>query len=292
MNTLHTHLLFQEVQLHHDITLACEAGNISLLYELLYNGSRSSFSLPYATPGQNYCSISSIEAISYGKILDKVKSMGGFTPLHHACNRNHADMVNELLKLNVNINVSNDNNETPLHLAVYNGSMLIVEQLLDRGANINCVNIYNETPLLYASRRSKPALIRLLLERGADRTVKDNYGDAAEDHADDEPTRRAFLTQQVDQTGKLPYKLLLYIFQYLNAKDVCKSACVCGKWHRVSENPLIWSSLGIRRWELSLKSSLGFTTAPINLSYRPSNNRRPSKEKNSIITSENNKGKK
>ncbi len=59
--------------------------------------------------------------------------MGGFTPLHHACNRNHADMVNELLKLNVNINATNDNNETPLHLAVYNGSMLIVEQLLDRG---------------------------------------------------------------------------------------------------------------------------------------------------------------
>ena len=54
--------------------------------------------------------------------------MGGFTPLHHACNRDHADMVNELLKLNVNINATNDNNESPLHLAVYNGSMLIVEQ--------------------------------------------------------------------------------------------------------------------------------------------------------------------
>jgi hypothetical protein len=234
--------------------------------------------------------------------------MGGFTPLHHACNRNHADMVNELLKLNVNINATNDNNESPLHLAVYNGSMLIVEQLLDRGnhpffylfsftylliqgADINIVNIYKETPLLYASRRSKPALIRLLLERGADRTIKDSYGDTAEDHADDEPTKRAFLTQQVDQTGKLPYKLLLYIFQYLNAKDVCKAACVCGKWHRVSENPLIWSNLGIRRWELSLKSSLGFTTAPINLSYRPSNNRRPSKERNNIIN-DSNKGKK
>lgn len=145
------------------------------------------------------------------------------------------------------------------------------------------MNINNETPLLYASRRSKPALIRLLLERGADRTIKDNYGDTAEDHADNEPTKRAFLTQQVDQTGKLPYKLLLYIFQYLNAKDVCKAACVCGKWHRVSENPVIWSNLGIRRWELSLKSSLGFTTAAINLSYRPSNNRRPSKEKNNIV---------
>ena len=286
--------MLQEVQLHHDITLACETGNISLLYELLYNGSNSSFNSPSTMPGQMCSNISSSEAIHYGKVLDKVKSMGGFTPLHHACNRNHADMVNELLKLNVNINVNNDNNETPLHLAVYNGSMLIVEQLLDRGADINCVNIYNETPLLYASRRSKPALIRLLLERGADRSMKDSYGDAAEEHADDEPTRRAFLAQQVDQTGKLPYKLLLYIFQYLNAKDVCRAACVCGKWHRVSENPLIWSNLGIRRWELSLKSSLGFTTAPISLSYRPSNNRRPSKEKNNIINTNNehNKGKK
>ena len=30
----------------------------------------------------------------------------------------------------------------------------------------------------------------------------------------------------------LPYTELLLVFQFLDAKDICRAACVAGKWHR------------------------------------------------------------
>lgn len=216
--------------------------------------------------------------IERGVDLAAVKGMNGYSLLHYACNRGHATIVAELLRSHVPINVTNTSGETPLHLAVYSGNLLIVEQLLDMGANINATNEYNETPLFYAARKSFPVVVRLLLQRGADASVQDKYDEIAQEHASEAHTIRAFETQRIDQDSfMLPFNELLHVFKFLSAREVCRSACVSGKWHRVSESEEIWSSLGVRRWECALQSSLGFEVAPMT-SFRF---RRPSKDKGS-----------
>jgi len=214
--------------------------------------------------------------IDCGANLIAVRGMNGYSLLHHACNRGHGVIVSELLKLDFNINLKNDSGESPLHLAVYAGNLLIVEQLIDNGANINAANNYDETPLFYAARRSYPALVRMLLQRGADVHIQDQYGENAVDHANDKHTQAAFQTKAIEQLGNLHFntEFLVDVFKFLTPKEVCRSACVSGKWHRASESEIIWTLLGVRRWECALQSSLGFGLAPMS-TFRM---RKPSKD--------------
>lgn len=201
--------------------------------------------------------------------INKCKGLNGFTPLHHACNRGHAPIVNELLKAGMFANIKNDDGETPLHSAAYSGHMLIVEQLLDGGADVEAKNNYGETPLFYAARKGMPAVVRLLLQRGASVHTKDDIGETAEDHAVDKRTKAVLNTfHAVEPPSSMTYNNLLHMFRYLSAKDIGVAACVAGKWHRVSECQELWSRLKVRRWEFSLQSSLGFGPMPA-ASYRP-----------------------
>jgi hypothetical protein len=216
-----------------------------------------------------------------GASLKDCKGLHGFTPLHHACSRSQSAAVSILIKHGSNINEMNHAGESPLHLAAYAGNLLVVEQLLDCGASIDAVNNDGETALFYAARQAKPAVARLLLQRGANSDLKDTFGDLAVDQADDLRTKDVltnFGTVVVTESAQgsqskfnsLPYTELLHIFRFLSVKEVCRAAQVSGKWHRVSETEDIWRSLGIRRWELALQSSLGFETSAATAFARPS----------------------
>jgi hypothetical protein len=214
-----------------------------------------------------------------GKDVVHCKGLGGYTPLHHACNRGHALVAAELLRLNAAIDCRNDNGETPLHLAVYAGNILIVDQLLDFGADINAVNKEGETCLFYAARKSQPAIIRLLLQRGVDATIRDELGDVAEDQTVEKSTQKAFQSHLIVESASchpLQYSDLLRVLSYLNVHDTLRFACVCSKWHRVSAYEEVWQRLGVRRWELALQSSLGFAPTATMSFYRPT--RKSSKE--------------
>ena len=125
-----------------------------------------------------------------------------------------------------------------------------MEQLIDKGADINARNVNFETPLFYAARKNYPAAVRLLLQRGANSELKDKDGDRAFDHAADKRTIDSFDWQVVQSSSSIEisagekvscvagmpahfsHELLLRCIKYLNAKDVCRAACVSGKWHR------------------------------------------------------------
>jgi hypothetical protein len=47
------------------------------------------------------------------------------------------------------------------------------------------------------------------------------------------------------------------IFSYLPAHALCRAACVCGLWHGAAAHSSLWARLGLRRWELSLRTLLG-----------------------------------
>lgn len=216
------------------------------------------------------------------------RGLNGYTPLHHACNRGHALIAAELLRLNAIIDCKNDNGETPLHLAVYAGNILTVDQLLDFGADVNALNNEGESCLFYAARKGQPAIIRLLLQRGADATIMDTYDERAADQAKDSNTLKAFDTTNIVETSSHPlqYPDLLRIFSYLKVMDILRCACVSSKWHRASEYEEVWKRLGVRRWELALQSSLGFAPAATMSFFRPT--RKSSKGK--LLTTGSNGG--
>jgi hypothetical protein len=215
-----------------------------------------------------------------GKDVVNCRGLNGFTPLHHACNRGHALVAAELLRLNALIDSRNDNGETPLHLAVYAGNILIVDQLLDFGADVNARNKEGETCLFYAARKGQPAIIRLLLQRGADAAAHDDLGETAAEQAANANTAKAFQTQCAPESAghapSLQYSDLLRILSFLNVNDTLRCACVCSKWHRVTSYEEVWQRLGVRKWELALQNSLGFAPTATMSFYRPS--RRSSKD--------------
>jgi ankyrin repeat protein len=217
--------------------------------------------------------------IEKGVQISRCIGLDGFTPLHHAANRGHSNVVLVLIRAQHAIDQPNDAGETPLHLACYVGHLLIVEQLLDCGANINSRNRYGETPLFYATRRRMPLLVRLLLQRGADRGIQDDSGDVAADHTDDAKTLSMFSDRPGElavpsrpQAAHLPHVILQRVYSYLLPREIGRCACVSGKWHRASENDELWAKFGKRRWEFALQASLGFAPTP-SASFRPSSSK-------------------
>lgn len=210
--------------------------------------------------------------IEHGVNISQFRGLNGFTPLHHACNRGHGDVVSLLLSANFPVDITNDAGETPLHLAAYMGHLLIVEQLIDRGANINGRNEYNETPLFYATRRKMPALVRLLLQRNANADLLDINDEKAIDHTEDPRTLSMFAatTPYEGDTAisKISHHAIQIIYSFLGARDIGRASCVSGKWHRASESDEVWARVGNRRWELALQGSLGFG-ATVSSSFRP-----------------------
>jgi len=203
---------------------------------------------------------------------DSCRGLRNFTPLHYACRGGHAAVASELLRACPSLlHVSNDNGEVPLHLAVYGGHLLLAEQLLDRGTAVDAPTREGETALFYAARRAMPAAVRLLLQRGADPAHEDYLGDTPVDVAEDEHTRHAFESEKASArdcsssggsgsggpSARLAVEELQAVMAFLPAEDVCRAACVCGKWHRVSESEDIWARLGVRRWEVALQNVLG-----------------------------------
>ncbi|PWA25226.1 hypothetical protein CCH79_00005333 [Gambusia affinis] len=75
-------------------------------------------------------------------ITAESKSTLRWTALHLACNSGHRDVVEELLKAGVDVNVQDDIGDTPLHKAAYTGRKEIVLLLLRYNA---CANIINGT---------------------------------------------------------------------------------------------------------------------------------------------------
>jgi ankyrin repeat protein len=231
------------------------------------------------------------ELISQGLNTAICRGYHGYTLLHHAANKGSTAIIAELLKQQrgISVNVGNNEKETPLHLAVYNGHILTVDQLLDFGADINAVNANHETCLFYAVRKSFPVIVRLLLQRGIDMNIKDQDGDKAIDHAiNNHPlVLKAFDSMKSKNSDRLiisegkegnnnnklskalTYDDLLLTFSFLEINDILRCACVSSKWHRVSEHTSLWKSLGIRKWELALQNSLGFTRTPSSSFLKP-----------------------
>jgi hypothetical protein len=209
--------------------------------------------------------------------LDVVSCRGlnGLSLLHIAASKGHGFLISELIRLGILVNIRNDSQETPLHLSVYGGHILAVDQLLDFGAEIDAQNSDEETSLFYAARRNYPPIVRLLVQRGANINITDSIGDKAADHTSNLASLQHLTETHLGATAaneQWSYHVLLHVMSYLTAQDLMRVACVCSKWHRISESEHLWKALGVRKWEIALKSSLGFAPTATSAVFRPSRN--------------------
>jgi rhodanese-related sulfurtransferase len=107
----------------------------------------------------------------------------GLTPLMRAALAGHADLIEELLLLGVDLHLRNADGNTALWLACVSNDVRTVQTLIDAGIDIDSRNDTGATALMYAASTGKDHLVELLLQAGADPRVRNQDDFAAVDLA-------------------------------------------------------------------------------------------------------------
>ncbi len=95
----------------------------------------------------------------------------GKTPLHHAAENNHDDVIEELKEMGAQINAKDNMGRIPLHYAAWNGHDYVIEKLIEMRSQVNTKDHDNCRPLHYAAMEGHAAVCQLLLEH------RDRVGD-------------------------------------------------------------------------------------------------------------------
>ncbi|GFG39759.1 hypothetical protein Cfor_08783 [Coptotermes formosanus] len=91
----------------------------------------------------------------------------GRTPLHAACEKGHADVVEFLLRHDADVDARDEDGNCPLHTATENQQTQVVQLLLDSGNQPDPENTKGYTPLHLASSKGCRRIIEALLQHGA-----------------------------------------------------------------------------------------------------------------------------
>ena len=118
-----------------------------------------------------------VTTIDYNVILYKDR----FEELIIACENGDIDNVKEICSVGINIiNSQNSFGWTPLIVATYNNNVKVVEYLISVGADINITNYNGTNLLMYAKeayiRTGDRTLFDLLVKKGLNCSKKDLYG--------------------------------------------------------------------------------------------------------------------
>ncbi|XP_055853420.1 ankyrin-1-like [Episyrphus balteatus] len=101
----------------------------------------------------------------------------GFTPLHIAAEKGNSTIIEMLVKHNMNIvNSKQENGDTALHIAAKKGHQNALEILLKNGADVNLKNNKHETALHLAAKGSKNEIVSILLDHMSPIDSKNIYG--------------------------------------------------------------------------------------------------------------------
>ncbi|HWN55226.1 MAG TPA: ankyrin repeat domain-containing protein [Methylomirabilota bacterium] len=120
--------------------------------------------------------------------LANAVAQDGFGPLGLASFFDHEPVVRLLLERDARVDAAsaNDMRVMSLHSAAAARSVPIARLLLERGAPVNArqgTSGMGFTPLMEAALNGQTEMVDLLLEHGADRTLRDEKGQTAGDHA-------------------------------------------------------------------------------------------------------------
>ena len=104
--------------------------------------------------------------LRYNQVNVNVKDKQGLTPLHYACSRNHAKIVELLMQIpRIDCNVKDNKDWSPLNLATVENHDKVVQMLMDcDGIDCNAKNSLGWAPLHYASQDSLTKVLGSLLQ--------------------------------------------------------------------------------------------------------------------------------
>ena len=169
--------------------LSVVPGNLSTAFALLAAGADVASKLNGDTPVHRAACTGCVDILiaMLGSRPDGVKFTDRTcsTALHHACSRNHSDVVNVLVDASADLEARDTFGHTPLVVAAAEGAFSAAAVMVKRGADINAVNGFEQTALACAAQNAglKGAvdIVQLLLRYVADETKQDKNGRTALD---------------------------------------------------------------------------------------------------------------
>ncbi|KAJ4221452.1 hypothetical protein NW759_006698 [Fusarium solani] len=117
-----------------------------------------------------FCGAEPLATVFLGSYQLDAEDSFGRTPLSHAAQKGHVDVVMGLLKAGAHVDADDSNDptsQTPLAYAAQQGHKEVVRCLLEKKADINRKNYVGSTPLALAAMGGHHAVLELLLEGGA-----------------------------------------------------------------------------------------------------------------------------
>jgi len=108
--------------------------------------------------------------------IPKSTKRNRFSPLCLAARKADLNIINQLIKLKVNVNAVNEGGDTPLCIAVQKGDLPIVNALIQAKANVNKADETGHYPLYLAVKEGHLPIIEALIAAGANVNVNNNYG--------------------------------------------------------------------------------------------------------------------
>ncbi len=130
----------------------CQEGNIELV--------RSMLSMDF---GKNF---------EYAK--GDTKCLDGNTPLHHACWYNQHEIVLEMMKYHIDVNIQNNLGNTALQFACAKGCSLIVDTLLENGADVGLIAKNGGTALHTACKKGHYEIAGKLIAKKANVNLQED----------------------------------------------------------------------------------------------------------------------
>ena len=108
----------------------------------------------------------------------------GFTPLILAVYNNNLEATKVLIIKGARVDVQDFSGNTALMGATFKGYTNMVDLLIELGkANVNQVNANGASALIFAATFGQKDIAEKLIAHGADKSIKDNRGKTAKDHA-------------------------------------------------------------------------------------------------------------
>ena len=96
--------------------------------------------------------------------------------IHIASRSNSSDILNMLIALKSNLNITNVLNETPIHFAVRSKNLDNIDALLTQGVDLTIATTKGETPMFYAMMTGDMRVVNMLYNNASPILNVDNYG--------------------------------------------------------------------------------------------------------------------
>lgn len=90
----------------------------------------------------------------------------GQTPIYYAVREGHVRVVQQLMDLGAEFDISDTKNQRPLYYAINNNRFEMAKFLIDQGANLQMEDKKGMTPTHWAKKQNKVEILTLLLEHG------------------------------------------------------------------------------------------------------------------------------